>query len=190
MQGAKVLMMNELRNERRDPLGLGELPEVRPDFDGWPDIESALRQENRKRRARAIVGGSLAAAATVVLALAFTLRTPPTSPLPDASEGGVTAVGQEAEPVPLREPAVESMIAMSQQLENRIRAYRTRVGDLPSDALVFQVELQDLVAQVDSELSAAPDSAELWSQRVNLLLDLSQLYENSLRRDYYRMASL
>ena len=48
----------------------------------------------------------------------------------------------------------------------------------------------DLVAQVDSELSVAPDSADLWSQRVNLLLDLSQLYENSLRRDYYRMASL
>jgi hypothetical protein len=190
MQGVKVLMMNESRNERRDPLNLGELPEVQTDFDGWPEIESALRQENRKRRARAIAGGSLAAAATVVLALAFMLRIPATSPLPDATENAVTTLGQEAEPVPLREPAVESLIAMSQQLENRIRAYRARVGDLPSDALVFQVELQDLVAQVDSKLSVAPDSAELWSQRVNLLLDLSQLYENSLRRDYYRMASL
>jgi hypothetical protein len=31
---------------------------------------------------------------------------------------------------------------------------------------------------------------ELWNQRVNLLLDLSRLYENQLRRDYHRMASL
>ena len=182
--------MNDLRNERRDPLKLREFPGVRADFDGWPEIESALRQDNRKRRARAIAGGSLAAAATVVLALAFALRTPVTNPLPDASEGTVTAVGQEAEPVPLREPPVASLIAMSQQLEDRIRTYRTRMGDLPSDALVYQVELQDLVAQVDSELSMTPESAALWSQRINLLLDLSQLYENSLRRDYYRMASL
>jgi hypothetical protein len=190
MQSAKVLNMNDLRNERRDPLKLGELPGIRPDFDGWPEIESALRLDNRKRRRRAIAGGSLAAAATVVLALAFTLSPPVTNPLPDTTEGTVTAVGQETEPVPLREPPVESLIAMSQQLEDRIRAYRTRAGDLPSDALVYQVELQDLVAQVDSELSMAPDSAALWGQRINLLLDLSQLYENSLRRDYYRMASL
>jgi len=39
-------------------------------------------------------------------------------------------------------------------------------------------------------LSMRPDSLELWSQRVNLLLDLSQLYQNQLRRDYQRMASL
>jgi hypothetical protein len=190
MQSAKVLIMNDPRNERRDPLNLGQLPEVRPDFDGWPEIESALRQETRRRRLRAIAGGSLAAAVTVVLALAFTLKTPATTPLPEAMEGAATAVGQEAEPAPLRAPAVESMIAMSQRLENRIRSYRGRIGDLPSDALVYQVELQDLVAQVDSELSMAPDSAELWSRRIDLLLDLSQLYENSLRRDYYRMASL
>ena len=190
MKSAKVLKMNDVRNERRDPLNLGQLPEVRPDFDGWPEIEAALRRGNRQRRGRAIAGGFLAAAATVVLALALTLNPSPPSPIPGTSDGEITSVGRETESAPLREPALESLIAMSQQLENRVRLYRTRMGDLPSDALVYQVELQDLVAQVDSELSMSPDSTDLWSQRVNLLLDLSQLYENSLRRDYYRMASL
>ena len=44
--------------------------------------------------------------------------------------------------------------------------------------------------QVDEELSANPESIELWGQRVNLLLDVTQLYENSLRREYRQMASL
>jgi hypothetical protein len=61
---------------------------------------------------------------------------------------------------------------------------------LPTDSLVYQVELEDLIAQVDDELSVRPDSLELWSQRINLLLDLSQLYQNQLRRDYHRLASL
>jgi hypothetical protein len=56
--------------------------------------------------------------------------------------------------------------------------------------LIYQVELEDMVAQVDEELSMNPDSTELWNQRVNLMLDLSRLYQNQLRRDYRRMASL
>jgi hypothetical protein len=31
---------------------------------------------------------------------------------------------------------------------------------------------------------------DLWGQRVNLMMDVVRLYENSLRRDYRRMASL
>jgi hypothetical protein len=64
------------------------------------------------------------------------------------------------------------------------------MGVLNSDALVYQVELQDLIVQVDEELSMNPGSRELWGQRVNLLLDVTQLYESSLRRDYQQMASL
>ncbi len=71
-----------------------------------------------------------------------------------------------------------------------MRAYRSEIGGLPTDALVYQVELEDLVAQVDEQLSVNPDSTELWGQRVNLMLDLSRLYQNQLRRDYSRMASL
>jgi hypothetical protein len=35
-----------------------------------------------------------------------------------------------------------------------------------------------------------PDSLSLWSQRVDLLMNLERLYENNLRRDYQQMASL
>ena len=61
---------------------------------------------------------------------------------------------------------------------------------MPSSSVIYQVELEDLVAQVDEELSMRPDSMDLWSQRINLMLDLSQLYQNELRREYHRMASL
>ena len=83
-----------------------------------------------------------------------------------------------------------SLMSLSQQLETRLRTYRQELGDLPAGAVVYQVELQDLVAQVDDQISAEPESLELWSQRVNLLLDISRLYENSLRREYQQLASL
>jgi len=85
---------------------------------------------------------------------------------------------------------LDSLITLSQQLEKRVRTFRSEVGGMPTESLVYQVELEDLIAQVDGELSMRPDSLELWSQRVNLLLDLSTLYQNQLRRDYHRMASL
>jgi hypothetical protein len=61
---------------------------------------------------------------------------------------------------------------------------------MPTDALIYQVELEDMVAQIDEELSLNPESLKLWSHRINLLLDLDQLFQNQLRRDYQQMASL
>ena len=82
------------------------------------------------------------------------------------------------------------MVALSQQLETRLRGICAESGSLPSSDVVYQVELEDLVAQVDEELSRQPDSLVLWNQRVSLLMDLERLYENSLRREYHRIASL
>jgi hypothetical protein len=177
-----------------DPLNLGSLPPLAPPADGWPAIEAALAANNRKRRLLRTATGSLAAAATLVLVLVLTLgRTapPPEATAPELVQDMAPGVqATEVTPEPLREPPVESLIAMSRQLESRLRAYRNEVGDLPSTDLVYQVELQDLIVQVDEQLSMDPGSLDLWSQRVSLLLDVSQLYENHLRRDYYRMASL
>jgi hypothetical protein len=61
---------------------------------------------------------------------------------------------------------------------------------MPTASIIYQVELEDLVAQVDEELSRRPGSVDLWSQRINLMLDLAQLYQNQLRREYHQMASL
>ncbi|NND46008.1 MAG: hypothetical protein HKN58_11865 [Xanthomonadales bacterium] len=46
------------------------------------------------------------------------------------------------------------------------------------------------MAQVDQQLSYSPDSVNLWGQRINLLLDLAQIYQHQWERDYGLMASL
>ena len=186
----KVLNMHEIRQKQEDPLNLRSLPLVMPEKDGWPSIESALLQQNRRGGRWKVAGGILAVAATVVLALALLLGQRFESSVPDTPEIVAAPVAQEAESAPLMAPTLESLIAMSQQLEGRVRLYREQMGDLNSDALVYQVELQDLIVQVDEQLSMNPGSSELWGQRVNLLLDVTQLYESSLRRDYQQMASL
>lgn len=186
----KVLNMHEIRQKQEDPLNLRSLPLVMPEEDGWPLVESALLQQNRPGRRWKIAAGTLALAATVVLALSLLVGQPFDSPATGAPGISSAPVAQEAESVPLMAPKLESLIAMSQQLEGRVRLYREQMGDLNSGALVYQVELQDLIVQVDEELSMNPRSRELWGQRVNLLLDVTQLYESSLRRDYQQIASL
>ena len=190
-----MMTRHEVRQRADDPLNLRGLPLAEPPTDGWPEIEAALLERGRRGRALRAGGGLIAVAASAVLAFGLLVGTPsrdatPSKPGLAAGQTAPLTPVSEAVPEPLQEPALESLIAMSQQLEGRIRAYRAGVGDLPSDVLVYQVELQDLIVQVDEELSAAPESTELWRQRVNLLLDVSRLYENSLRRDYYRVASL
>lgn len=157
----------------RDPLNLSSLPLVTPPADNWLEIKAALLKQSRRQRIARYAGATLAAAATVTLAVGLFVQQP--TPKPQAAAAPQT---------------LDSLITLSQQLENGIRSYRSEVGGMPTNSLVYQVELEDLIAQVDDELSARPDSQQLWSQRVALLLDLSQLYENQLRRDYHRMASL
>lgn len=185
-----VLKMRAARQRAEDPLNLRSLPLVTPQEDGWPGIEAALREHRPGGRFPRLLGVSVAAAAALVLTLVVLLGNPEVDPVP--LEQPVVAVTEpaESEPAPLREPPLESLIAMSQQLESRLRAYRGQTGDMPADLLVYQVELQDLIVQVDEQLSMNPDSLDLWSQRVNLLLDVNQLYENRLRRNYQQMASL
>ncbi len=195
MSVVKMITRHELRQRAEDPLNLGSLPLARPPADGWPAIEAALLQRDRRSRALRVGGGLLAVAASAVLGFALLLDSAPRGEAPDGAplEAAAPAVAEtRAEPVsaPLAEPTLESLIAMSQQLERRIHAYRASAGDVPSDVLVYQVELQDLIVQVDDQLSANPDSTELWGQRVNLLLDVSRLYETTLRRNYRHLASL
>jgi hypothetical protein len=159
--------------KERDPLNLSSLPLVTPPSDDWPLIRSALVKQKRRQRVVRFSGSILAAAAMVMLAVGLFIHQPALAPVPEAAP-----------------QTLDSLVALSQQLERRVRTFRSGVSGMPTDSLVYQVELEDLIAQVDDELSMRPDSLELWSQRVNLLLDLSLLYENQLRRDYQRMASL
>jgi hypothetical protein len=159
-----------MNDSTRDPFELSRLPPVVPSRDAWPAIAAAMQ---RRRRGRAGIWAA-AAAVTLALGLAWHTRAPvPAAPSPATASG-----------------TLASLEALSRQLEQRVRYLRSEAGTLPADTLVYQVELEDLVAQVDEALSRQPGSPELWSQRVNLLLDLDQLYRQSLRREQARMASL
>ena len=189
MNTAKVYSMKQARQRQEDPLNLQSLPLVSPPRDGWPTVEAALRGDARRRSVWRYATGALAAAATVTLAVGLYWQEPS-----DAGVGAADVAQAEGpESQVSRAPAsrtLDSMVALSQQLETRLRGIRAETGSLPSSDVVYQVELEDLVAQVDEELSRQPDSLALWNQRVSLLMDLERLYENSLRREYHRIASL
>ncbi|MCH7507561.1 MAG: hypothetical protein IID60_09690 [Proteobacteria bacterium] len=176
----------------RDPLNLGSLPLVSPPGDDWPIIEAALRKQNSRRRIVALTGSTLAIAAAVILVVGVFVYRP--YGIPAGTSGSQQQQTTQVEsPVASDGPktsTLDSLIALSQQLESNLRKIRSRVGVMPTSSVIYQIELEDLVAQVDEELSMRPDSMNLWSQRINLMLDLTQLYQNELRREYHAMASL
>jgi hypothetical protein len=184
MNSAKVHIMQR----ESDPLNLRSLPLVPPPEDGWPDVREALERQAQHRRTRrnGIAGLALAASLTLAVGL-FLVRA---GPVPDPEFHGAPAVADAADDAKQPFQSVASLIALSQQMEARLRVARSQVGTLPTEALIYQVELEDTIALVDEELSMDPKSRALWSQRVNLLLDLDRLYQNQLRRDYYQVASL
>jgi len=189
-----------IMQQERDSLNLGSLPLVEPPADDWPAIEAALRSQQGRRRLWKAAGGALAAAASIAVAATLVLNPEVIRPVNEAAlarsdmtqaPGQVMGQAEEqAETKAASEEFVTSLISLSQRLETSLRHIRSEVGVMPTTALIYQVELEDLVAQVDEELSMNPDSTSLWSQRVNLLLDLTQLYKNELRRESHRMASL
>jgi hypothetical protein len=75
-------------------------------------------------------------------------------------------------------------------MEEQVKELRQETGSMPAESAIYVAELEDLIAQVDSELSLTPDSIDLWGQRVNLMLDLAQIYQQQWQIDYGRMASL
>jgi len=185
---AKVHIMQQ----EKDPLNLGSLPLVSPHPDDWSLIEAALRKQHSHRRILRLAGSTLAIAATTILAVSiFVYRPFATSQAPAGAELLQTAGVEEIAPIDAPPPdTLGSLIALSQELESNLRKIRSQAGLMPTSVVIYQVELEDLVAQVDEELSMHPDSLDLWSQRINLMLDLSQLFQNELRREYQQMASL
>lgn len=177
MNYSKVRIMQK----ERDPLNLGSLPAIAPPADGWPAIRAELERHRHRRRFAVYIGSGLSVAAALMLAVGTYIQQP--GPAPAQVAAPVTAQAEAPQPV-------DSLVALSRQLENQVREFRAGLVGLPTESLVYQVELEDMIAQVDEELSMSPESTELWSQRVNLLLDLSRLYENQLRREYHQIASL
>ncbi len=168
-----------------DPLGLRQLEQIEPQYDGWKDIQSTLQNHQESQRRRRYTGGWLALAASLMLAIGLTVSQQPTSTqLPNAATSvpGLASVSGEDH--------VSALIGLSQNMEEQVKNLRQESGSMPAESAVYVAELEDLIAQVDSELSLQPDSINLWGQRVNLLLDLAQIYQQQWEIDYGRMASL
>lgn len=191
--------MNASINAPDDVLGLGELPEPRPDSGSvekdWAVVSAAMDAREKRRRQTWI--GSLAAAASVALVIAIARL-----PGPDPVSGQETVPqmvenpdsgAQETVLEPVTDspqPGAKELMSMSQGVERQLRLLRTELDNLPPEYVVYQVELQDLIGQVDDALSLTPDSRELWGQRLGLQMDLMKLYRSHLRRDYSGLASL
>ena len=184
-------------NTEHDPFELASRPPLSPPVDGWPQIAHALRK--RQRRRLATVWLSTAAALTLAAGLAWqlphfvTITPAPIEALPVVTAPVDSSADPEKSVLPEAVTAqdnLEALIELSQQLERNLRLVRAEIDAMPAQSVVYQDEREDLVAQVDDALNLKPDSRELWSQRVNLLLDLEQLYQRELRRDYSNVASL
>lgn len=172
-----------------DPLGLSDLETIEPDYDGWDQIESALKTHHDSKQNWRRAGSWLAVAASVVLVISITLQNNGTGiPTDLPSPGLATSAGNLAS-VPVQDN-INALIGLSQNMENQVKKLRQETGSMPAESAIYVAELEDLIAQVDSELSLTPDSIDLWGQRVNLMLDLAQIYQQQWQIDYGRMASL
>ena len=178
--------------DAQDPLGLARLPLLNPDRDAWPAIRQALEADAAPARpVRHWRLGALAAAASVLLVFG----------LVRFGKDTANTEAQLAEPLaqtqtlaePLLVPASGSLpelIALSQQLETRVRGLRENTGGIPARSAVYTAELEDMIARVDGEISMDPEAVNLWAQRVNLLLDLHYIYQHQFDREFGRMAGL
>ncbi len=168
-----------------DPLGLSELETIEPGYDGWAQIESALLTHQNNKRNWQRAGSWLAVAASLVLVISITLRN--TENHTAAPELATPATDLASVQV---QDNVNALIGLSQNMEAQVWKLREETGAMPAESAIYVAELEDLIAQVDNELSMTPDSLDLWGQRVNLMLDLADIYQQQWQIDYGRMASL
>jgi len=177
------------KQSQSDPLGLSELEAIEPGYDGWTQIESALLDHQASKHNWRRTGSWLAVAASLVLVIGVVLHSTETStPGKMPSAEFATSLADSAS-VQVNDN-VNQLIGLSQSMEEQVSKLRQETGSMPAESAIYVAELEDLIAQVDNELSLTPDSIDLWGQRVNLMLDLAQIYQQQWKIDYGRMASL
>ena len=172
-----------------DPLGLKNLEAVEPAYDGWAQIESALQTQQDNKRNWRRAGGWLAMAASLVLVVSITLQSTENQLPAGKLSPALATPGTEIASVSVKDN-INALIGLSQNVEKQVMKLRQETNSMPAESAIYVVELEDLIAQVDNELSLTPDSLDLWGQRVNLMLDLAQIYRQQWQIDYGRMASL
>jgi hypothetical protein len=172
-----------------DPLGLSDLDTIEPAYDGWNQIESALKAHQNSKRKWQRSGRWLAVAASLVLVVSISLRNSENPVSTDLAPAEFATPATNLASVPVQDN-INALIGLSQNMEEQVKKLRQETSSMPAESAIYVAELEDLIAQVDSELSLTPDSIDLWGQRVNLMLDLAQIYQQQWQIDYGRMASL
>ena len=180
---------DQWKQNTSDPLGLSELEAVKTGYDGWAQIESALQAHQNSKRNRQRAGGWLAVAASLVLVISITLRntendTPTGLPSPELATPATNLASVQVQ------DNVIALIGLSQSMESQVKKLREETSSMPAESAIYVAELEDLIAQVDNELSLTPGSIDLWGQRVNLMLDLARIYRQQWQIDYGLMVSL
>jgi len=145
---------------KKDPFGLAEMGQLDPPKDQWPTIRAALESPVNTRRWPYAVP----ALAAAVLAAVLIWQLKPVEMTPEIG------------PQPVQAQPIDRLVKLSRGMENRLSEYRQAVGTLPSDTAVKVMELEDLIAVLDSQIVQAPRSETLWYQRVTLIGDLLSLY--------------
>ncbi len=180
---------DQWKQNKSDPLGLSDLDSIEPGYDGWAQIESALKTHNDNKRSWRRHGTWLATAAGIVLVVAVVLHTTGSNTPTNLPSHALATSAVNSASVPVQDN-VSALIGLSQSMEEQVAKLRRKTSSMPAESAIYVAELEDLIAQVDNELSLTPDSIDLWGQRVNLLLDLAQIYQQQWEIDYGRMASL
>ena len=180
---------DQWKQNTSDPLGLSDLEVIEPGYDGWAQIESALQGHQHRKRNWQRAGGALAIAASLVLVVGITLRNTE-NVIPRELPGAELATPASNLASVSMQDNINALIGLSQNMEVQVKELRQETSSMPAESAIYVAELEDLIAQVDNELSLTPGSIDLWGQRVNLMLDLAQIYQQQWQIDYSRMASL
>jgi len=180
---------NQSKQSNADPLGLSQLDDVEPGYDGWNQVESALTTHNINRTSRTKAGAWLAMAASLVLVISVVLLNIDKTE-PGAESSPALATSFEVPTSVEVKDNVNALIGLSQSMEEQVAKLRHETPSMPAESAIYVAELEDLIAQVDNELSQTPGSIDLWGQRVNLMLDLAQIYQQQWEIDYGRIALL
>jgi hypothetical protein len=180
---------DQLKQNTSDPLGLSDLEAIEPGYDGWAHIESALQAHQNNKRNWQRAGGWLAVAASLVLVISISLRNTENDAINSLPSPEFATPATNLASVPVQDN-INALIGLSQNMESQVKRLREETTSMPAESAIYVAELEDLIAQVDNELSLTPDSIDLWGQRVNLMLDLAQIYQQQWEIDYGRMASL
>ncbi len=171
-------MNGGMNNEASLTAALRALPACEPPHDTWPALAAQLR---RRRTLRKTVWFTLPAAFAAGIALAFAwphlhLRAPLPTPVRIAQPTAAAATRPSAaKPV----TDVAALQTSSEQWQAWVQNLDRTGAPLDGRALATAVTLQDRIALVDLQLSAARNPAtvaSLWQQRITLLQQLGLLH--------------